>query len=452
MHRRRTILTLLCALYLALPSNTAAAARESVHEHANDPEHRRSALTQAASTPLGLENLEQMALRKNPTLLQAEAQIRAAQGRTLQSGLYPNPMVGATGDENSPGPTIRGGEFGGFFEQRIVTGGKLKRRRSVFQAEERQAIAEAEEQKLRVLNAVRVHYYEALGAARVLDVRSELVENAGEAARITRDLANVGQADQSDVLAAEIEARRAVIAHRRAKNNRHRIWRMLAAVVGDPSLAPQPLRGSLEMFPTLEPESQLLAGILDSPEWRFAEAGMARSESALARAKAEKTPDLLVRGGLRYNRELLSPGRTPVGLEGFFDIGVRLPLFDRNQGNIAAARAEVQRAENELRRVQLSLRSRLAGVYADYRDALVEVEEIREQILPKARQAHELYAASFRKMAAAYPQVLIARRNLFQVREEYVEALIDVWRSVVLIQGRLVSGGLTSPANVSGGE
>ena len=63
-----------------------------------------------------------MALANHPALAEASAHVRAAEGRHLQAGLYPNPVVGATGDENSPGEVIRGGEFGGFVEQRLVTG------------------------------------------------------------------------------------------------------------------------------------------------------------------------------------------------------------------------------------------------------------------------------------------------------------------------------------------
>jgi len=44
-----------------------------------------------------------MALQNNPTFAQAAANIRAAEGRKKQSGLYPNPTVGYQGEQ------IRGG-------------------------------------------------------------------------------------------------------------------------------------------------------------------------------------------------------------------------------------------------------------------------------------------------------------------------------------------------------
>src|SRR5262245_53596684 len=45
-----------------------------------------------AQTTLRLEDLEQMALRKNPTLQQATAAVKTAQALRTQSGLYPNPV------------------------------------------------------------------------------------------------------------------------------------------------------------------------------------------------------------------------------------------------------------------------------------------------------------------------------------------------------------------------
>jgi len=46
-----------------------------------------------------LAQLERMALAANRTLAEAEAEVRAAEGKRLQAGLYPNPRVGFQGEE-----------------------------------------------------------------------------------------------------------------------------------------------------------------------------------------------------------------------------------------------------------------------------------------------------------------------------------------------------------------
>jgi cobalt-zinc-cadmium efflux system outer membrane protein len=394
---------------------------------------------------LGLADLERMALEGNPTLAQAAAEIKVAEGRKLQAGIYPNPMIGATGDENTPGPIIRGGEFGFFVEQRLVTAGKLGKNRNVAEQERLQAETTAQAQKHRVLNSVRILYYEALGAELRVQVQTQLAELSRRAVQISRELLNVGAADQPDLLESEIEAERAEVNVALAKTAQTRVWRELAAVVANPSLQQGPLEGNLEEVPRLELESAISKLFSESPEIRNSEVTVAREEAALHRAKVEKIPDIVARGGLRKNRELLEVGGRPVGLEGFFDVGVEIPFFNRNQGNVAAARANLGRAEREVQRVRLSLRMRMARVYKEYQDALITAERYRAQMIPRAQQAYDLYVNNFRQMAAAYPQVLIAQRNLFQLQQDYINALVNTWRNAIEIEGLLLKGGLEAP-------
>jgi outer membrane protein, heavy metal efflux system len=409
---------------------------------------RPLAQAQGADGELRLEDLEQMALESNPTLAQAAANVRAATGRKHQSGLYPNPTMGATGDEVSPGPIIRGGEFGAFVEQRIVTAGKLGLSRRVFEQEELQAEATASAQRYRVLNSVRSLYYEALGAQRRLEVQTRLARLTREAVKISKELSNVGAADQPDVLESEIEAEQAELGLAMARTALERIWRELAALVGRPSLQPAPLAGNLDEVPKLDFEKASVVLFDESPEIKSSELTVAREEAALRRAKVEKTPDVVARGGLRYNRELLEQGGRPVGLEGFFDVGLEIPFFNRNQGNIEAAKANLERARHDVERVRLSLRLRMARAYKQYQDSLTRVEKYRTQMIPRAQKAYDLYLASFRQMAAAYPQVLIAQRNLFQLHEHYIADLITTWQSAVEITGLLLTGGLEAPGGM----
>src|SRR5713226_431691 len=125
----------------------------------------------------------------------------------LQAGLYPNPSVGYSGAEIS-GPAS-GGEHGGFVQQTIVTAGKLGLSRAVLQQEQAQAEEQAKAQRLRVLNTVRLLYYQTLGAQQLVAWRERLATLTQEAVEISHQLFNVGQADQPDLLQAEVEAQQA---------------------------------------------------------------------------------------------------------------------------------------------------------------------------------------------------------------------------------------------------
>ncbi len=392
---------------------------------------------------LRLEDLEAMAIKNNPTLAQADAGIRAAEGRRRQAGLFPNPIVGYFGEELSFRAAGETSEHGVFVEQMIPLGGKLSKSRRIFAREKEQAQSLAETQRLRVMNSIRVLYFDALGAQRLLELRSDLSRLANEAVEITRELYNVGQADRPDQLEIEIEAQRAEIDLLRAQNDREEVWRMLAAMVNNPELKPARLLGNLEEAgPALDQEAIVVTLLRDSPEIRTAQAGVERARAVFSRARAERIPDLFVRGGIAYNNERLDRDNRKIGAEGVIEVGVNVPIFNRNQGGIAAAEAELAIAERELDRLQLVLRSRLASAFREYRNAAQMVEKYRTQVLPRARQAYEMYLSSFRQMAAAYPQVLIAQRTLFQVEAEYARALISLRQSGVGLRGFLLSGGL----------
>ena len=395
-----------------------------------------------------LADLEAMALKNSPTLAQAEAAVRAAEGRRRQAGLFPNPVAGYFLEEfafRSPGETA---EQGAFIEQTIPLGGKLSKSQRVFERERDQALARREAQALRVSNSIRVLYYETLGAQRLVELRDDLANLAQEAVEITKELANVGQADRPDQLEIEIEAERAEIEFLNAQNDWLRSWQTLAVTVGNPTLPPARLEGVLEEGLTALNDAQLLDSLLkESPELAAAQAGVERARAVVARERAERVPDLFLRGGLGYNYERFEPVMPSIagqrkGLEGRLEVGVNVPIFNRNQGGIAAAEAELAIAEREVERLRLVLRSRFVMSFQEYRNAQQMAERYRTQVIPRAREAYRTYLVNFRQMAAAYPQVLIAQRTLFQVEVEYANALIRLRDHAIRLRGFLLEGAL----------
>ncbi|MEW6569751.1 MAG: TolC family protein [Nitrospirota bacterium] len=393
-----------------------------------------------------LEDLEKMALEKNPTIAQAEALVNAAAGRKIQAGLYPNPLIGYLGEEVTAKYPGRSKHFL-FAQQSFVTGGKLGLNREIFVQELAEAQIMRDAQTQRVLYAVRSLYYEALGAQRLVSVRGELAKITREAVEISEELYNIGQADRPDVIAAEAEAQRAELELAAERNREEQVWQMLASVVGSP-LPKGTLADNLEgEIVGIDREEMLSKLLQESPRIRVARARLERARAALLRAKAERIPDVAVRVGLGYNFEELDRDED-VGIEGFAELSIALPIFNRNQGNIAAAEAELVRAEKEADRQELSLRSGFALVYSGYIISLGSVERFRKEILPKAKNAYELYLDKFRQVAASYPQVLIAQRTYFQAEVEYVRTLIDLRTSIIQLQSMLLAGGLMLPGEM----
>jgi cobalt-zinc-cadmium efflux system outer membrane protein len=258
-------------------------------------------------------------------------------------------------------------------------------------------------------------------------------------------LANVGQADAPDVLQAEVEAEQAQVDYIAAQRTYIREFRNLAAAAGKPDLQLAPLAGNLDPPPPMA-EDVIEQLIRDSPSVKRAQQDILRAEAELKSARREAVPDLQLRGGLQQNFEPLDqPAGRAVGLQGFATVGVTVPIFNRNQGNVQAAKAEVERAQAEVSRVQLSLRQSaelfVQAILTDQQQAL----RYKNEMLPRAQRAYELYLSKYRQMGAAYPQVIVSQRTLFQLLAAYIRVLQDLWRNTVSLQNFALSGALESP-------
>jgi cobalt-zinc-cadmium efflux system outer membrane protein len=127
------------------------------------------------------------------------------------------------------------------------------------------------------------------------------------------------------------------------------------------------------------------------------------------------------------------------------EIGVRLPLFDKNQGTTVQAQSELSRAQAEVARVELMLRQRFARIYTEYQTARVSADAYRMELLPQAAEIKQLYLESFKQRRAAWPQVLDAQRDYYALLEEYLDTVHQARRAEAAIAAFLMDGGLEQP-------
>lgn len=399
-------------------------------------------LKEAMSRPaLSVSDLEALAIHSNPTLRQASDAVQGAAGRATQAGLYPNPSIGYQG-EQIRGGSYNGGEQGAFVQQTVVLGGKLGLRRQVYRTQQRENEIALKEQRERIVGDVDRLFYIALAAQETVKIREESLRLAKDAAQTAHQLANVGQADTPDVLQAEVEAEQAQIEYIAAERMFIQDFRKLSSVAGTPELLLSSLQGKLDQVPVVDVEHVISDTLQNSPSIGKAQQAIAVARAKLGSAKREAIPDLTLRAGLQNNFEPIGPLNHPVGLQGFSTATITLPIFNRNQGNVQAARAELDATQSEVNRVRLSLREAAEPMVQSYLADKAQVERYRDEVIPRASRAYQLYLEKYRAMAAAYPQVLISQRTLLQLRIGYVQALQNLWMNVVGLQHFTLSGGL----------
>ncbi|MDQ2711472.1 MAG: TolC family protein [Acidobacteriota bacterium] len=401
----------------------------------------------AARPRMRLEEFQQLALTANPTLKEANAIVIQSSAQALQAGLYPNPLVGYQG-EQIRGGSYRGGEQGAFIQQTLILGGKLALRRNVYDQQRRADEIGVSEQRFRVLGDVGQSFYSAVAAQETVDLRQRLLSLALDAVATAHQLANVGQADAPDVLQSEVEAEQAKLDYMTAQRTYIQSFRSLAALAGKPELPVSPLGGDLEHPPQLD-SGQIIDQIVSgSPSVKRAQQDIVRARAELKSVKREAIPDLQIRAGFQQNFERL--GETtgnPVGLQAFTTAGITLPIFNRNQGNMAAAKAEIEKAEAEVSRVQLSLRQSTQPLLQAYLSNQEQAERYRTEMIPRAARAYQLYLAKYRSMGAAYPQVLVSQRTFFQLQVAYISTLENLWVNAISLQNFMLSSGLSASAS-----
>jgi outer membrane protein, heavy metal efflux system len=254
--------------------------------------------------------------------------------------------------------------------------------------------------------------------------------------------------DETENLETEIDVQRLRLAALEQENVLRAQWRELAALIGQPDLPQATAAGDLEHgWPEIA-EQEILATIAEqSPASRIADASTARAEAEMLRARSEVIPDINLLGGMEYNYEPVGGGPQTTGWEGLAEISVQIPVFNRNQGNIAAAQAERERSQLEKQRIKLALRERAALVLDEYATSKVVATQYRDEILPRARRANALMTEKYGQMQANYPHMLEVRRKNFQLETEYVQALENVWSTSLTLQGFLLTDGLEAPTS-----
>jgi cobalt-zinc-cadmium efflux system outer membrane protein len=70
-------------------------------------------------------------------------------------------------------------------------------------------------------------------------------------------------------------------------------------------------------------------------------------------------------------------------------------------------------------------------------------------MIPRGEDAYRLYLQKYNNMQAAYPQVLIAQRTLFQLKVDYITALESAWISSIALKGFMLTDGLEAPTSPS---
>lgn len=389
----------------------------------------------AGQTALTLADLEQTALANNPAVAEAAARAEAARGNWLQVGLPPNPVIGYSGEQlGTPQVTQEGVSVG----QEIVTGGKLRLNRQVaaWQVEQAERVLAAT--RLRVVTDVRIAYYQAVVAQRRRETVGQLTEVSRQAVEAAEALLRAQEVSQADPLRARIEADSVRILARSAQNQYRAAWRTLAAAAGVPEMVPVPLADEIDPESLRAEWQQELERLLrESPQLAAAVAQVEASRWTLQRAKAEVIPNIAVQAVFQHDN---SVGSDSTNLA----VTVPLPLFDRNQGGVREAQAELVASQRAVDRLTLNLQTRLAEAFQRYETASDQAEIYVSEggILQNAERTLTLVRTGYAAGEFSVLDLVTAQQTYFEKTLAYLDALNNLLTARSEIRGLMLRGSL----------
>lgn len=370
--------------------------------------------------------------RNAPAQVEADALLEAAEARLRQAGVRANPELALRADGVLGGKPYAGwgeAEISLDLTQNLELGGRRGARVDVARAEVGVSALRREQAGIDTVARLALTYAEAEAAERRFALAEDALTLAVADARAALVLVEEGREPLLRGIQAETEAAMARAAVEDARAERDVAFARLTAEAMLPT-------------PVTSVRAGVQAGVLDrtSPATldaaaslavRVAEAEAEAAERRIGREQAEARPNISASLGVtRYQAE--DATALTVGLS------MPLPLFDRNRGNIDAARAEHRAAEARV------AGARLADA-ADRRAALARLRASASRVaagdmgVASAEEAYRLSRLGFEAGRISQLELRSTRVALISARDAAVEARLARVRAEIelaRLQGR----------------
>ena len=370
----------------------------------------------AAEEPLDVDGYVEVVLRSHPSARQTSGLQAAADAEHQAARLFPDPVLEYSrgSGRTTEGTGLRGNETGYAVSQTIPWPGTFTAgiRAGDRAADALRAGADAVRWEL---EATARETFSRLEAARSF---LDIVRLAEEDARALRDLvarrAELGESRESDRIKASVEwlrQRRNLAAAERGAESAEAIVRALAV---EP--LPRPLAIKVtphRPLPPLDHDSLVTRVLERNPRARAARAEAERQKALLSVARRGRMPDL----GLTAFQEN-EVDREGKGLL----VGIKLPLWNANRGEVARAGAAAQVSGAEAESVCITLVAELEARLKELRVAAEQASLLNGDLLPAATRSVELARFSYQEGETSLLDLLDAQRTYRDTQREAVEA------------------------------
>jgi cobalt-zinc-cadmium efflux system outer membrane protein len=374
----------------------------------------------------------------SPSVKAAYAEIEARHGEAFQASRRLNPEL-ALNVENLP-------NSGGFakddaseslqLSQTIELGGKRLARLAAANLEASLAGWDFEVARLQAATDAAQLFVDVIASQERLAILQEFVTvsqktRAAVEARVKGGRASPIELDRANVSVALAQASRAAEEARLAAAKAR-----LSALWGSDRATFARAAGRLGRNPSAPSFEEVKAFLEGNPSLARWSDGIGHRYAVLEVERSKAIPNVTVGAGVRRFESDSSSGMIAA-------VSIPLPLFDRNEGAIAAAEHRIARAEFDAQAARTQLTGTLIGALGAVASANALTKAIESQVLPAAQSAFDRTRTGYEEGKFDLLNVLDTQRTLFEARRELVNARAEYEKARVQVEaliGRDLNG------------
>lgn len=377
--------------------------------------------------PLSLTEVRRLALRANPDLVAVGLDTAIAHGELRQAGVLRfNPSADVLGANSGMG--VEAG-----LSQEVEIFGQRGARIAAGRAGVQRARFRVRDATRRLIGDVDRSFYQLAAAVRRANLADEILALNERLADVAGRQLESGEISRLDYNLALVElgrSRSRVLVERRQVQQITIELSRLSGLTREGPIIPildstqhPPLADTgrvrardllaLSRTHVMDVDSLTTLALRQRPDLSERAAALQQANAHVSVARREAFPNLLLRGvsepDATGSNRALRPG-----------VGLTLPIFNRNQGEVASRQAAARQAELDRFALVARLRADVTSAAGAYQSAAAEVEVLEATVLVPARQNRQLLEVAYREGEVGLPVLLL-------IRNQVIDAELGYW-------------------------
>lgn len=346
----------------------------------------------------------------------AEAQIGIREGEQLQARMYPNPNLNMTANELGGSSRWDENELSLGLSQLFLMGGKRKARVRVAEAAGCESRWDMEIMKCDLYTELLHAFINTAAAQERVNIAKDLEKIAERSLDCVMKKSAHGKATAIEAKKSEIALKMSRLSLRKLQAEFNKAKLELAGYWNSIDPHFDDVNYAIYQITPPPPFAELTVELENNPDLSKAHAEIAKAWEMIELEKAQRVPDVAVYVGIATEKFVQDPTLN-------IGVSIPLPIFDRNQGNIARATHQYNEAIFKELEIKNQLKTKLVVLYQEWVNVYKQAVELQGTVTTMATEVFELSQQSYELGNCEYLEILDTRTTMFNVKQQYLEAV-----------------------------